>query len=338
MPLNNKILLEKEKKWTAFLNGEPNITGISDLDPNEKADLAVAWEAARTHYSYSNTHTDQAWQIVHKKLKKTDNHLRRSIFRNLLFKYAAMIVVFLGIGYTAFLVIRTSETKLEAPVRMEVTEIGSHPVNISVITLPDGSTVKLNAGTKIEYPEHFAHDVRKIKLSGEAFFDVTRDSLHPFIIDTEHASVEVLGTSFNVSAYPHASLVSVNVETGKVKLTQYSEGKSGRKSAILPAGECGWLSVADGEIVHVKSLAPNYSSWVNKKINFQRTPLTEVFSVLENTYHVNFRLTNPEIGRIPYTANFADLNLEYIVEVIARTHHLKVKRNGDEIIFTRNAN
>jgi ferric-dicitrate binding protein FerR (iron transport regulator) len=193
----------------------------------------------------------------------------------------------------------------------------------------------MNANTRIDYPEKFSTTIRKVKLSGEAFFQVTRDTLHPFIIETENASVEVLGTSFNVSAYPVSGLVEVNVKTGKVKLTQRTNGKSNQKTAILPAGERGWLKINSGEVGHAEELATNYSAWITKEISFQRTPLTQAFSVLENTYHVTIKMDNPEIGKILYTANFANLKLEYIIEVIARTHNLKVKRDGNDIVFAR---
>ena len=107
------------------------------------------------------------------------------------------------------------------------------------------------------------------------------------------------------------------------------------KSAILPAGERGWLKIADSEIFQEGVLATNYSSWITKQIVFQRTPLAEAFVVLENTYHVNIKMVNPEIGAIPYTVNFANSKLDDIIEIIARTHKLKVKRNGDEIVFAR---
>jgi len=247
-------------------------------------------------------------------------------------------VMVVGIGFAAYHFIGTPEKQLNAPVMMVVAQTEAHPDNLTLISLPDGSMVKMNASTKIEYPEHFTASARRVKLSGEAFFEVTSDTACPFIIDTENASVEVLGTSFNVAAYPRSGLVEVNVETGKVKLTQITEGNSIPKSAILPAGERGWLKVADNEIGHLKILAPNYSSWITKEIVFQRTPLAEAFAVLENTYHVTIRMENPEIGSLPYTANFADLKLDYIVDVIARTHHLKVKKSGEEIIFAANVN
>jgi hypothetical protein len=63
-----------------------------------------------------------------------------------------------------------------------------------------------------------------------------------------------------------------------------------------------------------------------------------VFTVLENTYHLKFRIENNELGKIPYTANFANLDPDYIIDIIARTHHLQVKRNGDEIILAKRTN
>lgn len=335
MQFNNTIPPEKEKRWTAFLNGEPDVSDISNLEAEKLEDFTSVWESAGTNFSYSSANSDQAWLNLQKEISKSDKKLKISIFKSRVFKYAAMIVMVMGIGMATFEFFQKPEKQLVALSQMTVVETEVHPLNIKIITLPDGSTVKMNASTRIEYPEHFAADVRRVKLSGEAFFQVTRDPSHPFIIDTQNASVEVLGTSFNVSAYPQAGVVVVNVETGKVKLTQRSEGKAVIKSAILPAGERGWIKVADGEIFQEEMLATNYSSWITKKIVFQRTPLAEAFVVLENTYHVNIKMENSEIGRIPYTVNFANSKLDDIIEVIARTHKLKVTRNGDEIVFAK---
>ena len=335
MQFNNTIPPENEKRWTAFLNGEPDISDVSNLEAKEMDDFTSVWESAGTNYSYSSANPDQAWLKLQKEIAKSDQKSRIRILKYRVFRYAAMIVMIMGIGVAAFEYLQKPEKLIVAPVQMAVVETAVHPSNLTTITLPDGSTVKMNASTRIEYPEHFAADVRRVKLSGEAFFQVTRDTAHPFIIDTQNASVEVLGTSFNVSAYPQAGVVEVNVETGKVKLTQHSEGKTLIKSAILPAGERGWLKVADGEIFQEEMLATNYSSWITKQIVFQRTPLAEAFVVLENTYHVNIKMVNPEIGKIPYTVNFANSKLDDIIEIIARTHKLKVKRNGDEIVFAR---
>ncbi len=338
MRLNHNILPENENHWAAFLNGEPDTLDFSGREAEEMNDFTAVWEEVGTSYSHSAANPDQAWLMLQEKMAGANRKSTTRIIKLHVFRYAAMIAIVLGIAFATYKIVKTPGKQLGTPVLMAVAETEAHPANFTVITLPDGSTVKMNASTKIEYPERFAADVRKVKLSGEAFFEVTRDTAHPFIIETENASVEVLGTSFNVSAYPEAGLVEVNVKTGKVKLTQHTTGNTASKSAILPAGERGWLKVADGEIGHEIILSPNYSAWISKEMVFQRTPLAEAFAVLENTYHVKIRMENPEIGRIPYTANFANLKLDYIVEVIARTHKLKVVRNNGEIVFAGIAN
>jgi len=335
MNTNHIIPPEKETRWAAFLNGEPDIPDFSNEEAEEMDDLTTVWKAAGTSYSNSAANPDHAWLKLQKEMNIPDKKLKFNLLSSPIFKYAAMIVMAIGIGFATYKILRSPDKNVNVPVLMAVASTEAHPLNFKVITLPDGSTVKMNANTRIEYPGQFAADARKVKLSGEAFFEVTRDTTHPFIIETDNASVEVLGTSFNISAYPEAGMVEVNVETGKVKLTQHSIGSSVRKFVLLPAGERGWLTIHDGKLGHDTKLASNYSAWITKEMIFQRTPLAEAFTVLENTYHVKIKMENPEIGKIPYTANFANLKLDYIVDVMARTHKLKVVRTGEEIVFAK---
>lgn len=337
MNTKENILPDEESRWISFLNGESGIPDSVDLDDKEKTEFTKVWELTGTSFSYSNADPEKGWTQLRIKVNKSNRILKTSFSRKEFFKYAAMLIMVLGIGFAAFQLIRKPKIAEDLPARMSIAVTDAHPVNVRLISLPDGSSVTLNANTKIEYPEHFKGKIRKVKLIGEAFFEVTKDPVHPFRIETPDALVEVLGTSFNVSAYPNSDKVEVNVEAGKVKLSQYSEGKTDLKSVVLPAGNRGWLKVSNGEISQMEELKPNYAAWITKAVNFQRTPLSEVCAVLENTYHIKFKLENQEIGKIPYTANFSDLNIDYIVKVIARTHHLQVKKNGDEIILAKMA-
>jgi len=336
MNFNDNIVTEEEIRWAAYLNGEPDRLQGSNPDGRENALLTDVWETTGTHFSYVSANPDHGWNELQNKLEKSNKSLGISLFRRRVFQYAATVVMVVGIGFATYQLMRTPKIVANLPVRMAFAETNAHPSSITRVILPDGSTVQLNADTKIEYPEHFSAGVRKVKLSGEAFFEVIKDSAHPFRIETAKASVEVLGTSFNVSAYPTSDRVEVNVETGKVKLAPIHEDGSPGKCAILPAGERGWLKISAQEIGQAKSVAPNYAAWITKKLSFQRTPLSEVCVVLENTYHIKFKLENSEIGKIPYTANFAEYSPNYIADVIARTHHLKVKKSEDEIIFAKN--
>lgn len=335
MQFNNDIPTEKESQWTAFLNGEPDLLKRSNPETEEITEFTEVWEAAGNQFSHSAANPDLAWSKLQKEIMKPDPKIISTPFGSRVLKFAAMLIIAAGLGFAAYQVLQSPVKQPPVQVAMTVAETEAHPAALRTVTLPDGTIVKMNASTRIEYPEQFTANLRKIKLSGEAFFEVTRDAARPFIIETAHASVEVLGTSFNISAYPAAGMVEVNVETGKVKLTPFSDGASVKESVLLPAGERGWLNIADNEIGHAENLSMNYSAWMTKKINFQRTPLAEAFAVLENTYHVKIKTEDPEIAKIPYTANFANLELDYITEVISRTHKLKVKKTGDEIIFSK---
>ena len=326
---------EDENYLTAYLNGEPDSNIQGNPEHSENDELTEAWEKAGIRYSYSAADPDVAWNNLQQKIHNSDNASKPGMFIRQFMKYAAAILVIAGIGFAAFEVFRTPNKVIETPVKMLVAGTGAHPDAVTKITLPDGSVVKLNANSSIEYPEKFIAGTRDVKLSGEAFFEVTKDSLHPFRIETTHAAVEVLGTSFNVSAYPEADRVEVNVETGKVRLSPKEISNRQPSPAILYAGKRGLLRVSDGEIVKSEMLYPNYASWLTRTISFQRTPLSEVCRVIGNTYQVNIRPGNPDIGRLLYTANFANLNSEYIIEVIARTHHLQIKKNGDELILAK---
>ena len=340
MKMNSKDISvsEEEIRWTAYLNGEPEPEGFCELNNKEYEDLNDAWELSGTNFSFSAADPDKGWMDLQRMIQHSGKKVRFSVFKNRVFQYAATILLVVGIGFATWQVTRIPKLVTETPIQLVLTQTSAHPLTITKVILPDGSVVRLNADTKIEYPERFDQGMRTVKLSGEAFFEVTKDSVHPFRIETSNASVEVLGTSFNVSAYPNSGRVEVNVETGKVRLTSVLAASSGQKMAILPAGARGWINVSDGESGHEKVLSPNYGSWMTKVITFQRTPLAEVCAVIENTYHIKLKTENSELGKIPYTANFSDLNPDYIIDVIARTHHLRVKKSGDEIILAKSVN
>ena len=220
MNINDNILSDQEKQWVAYLNGEEDPKNGNDLDAKQKSEFAELWQAAGTCYSFSAADPDKGWDQLQKKLGHTEPHRKFTLFGNTFLKYAATVVMVMGIGYAAYRIYNAPGKNDMTPVALAFAETGAHPVNVTVITLPDGTTVKLNANTRIEYPQHFSAGTREVRLSGEAFFEVTKDTLHPFRIETINAAVEVLGTSFNVSAYPGAERVEVNVETGDRKSTR----------------------------------------------------------------------------------------------------------------------
>jgi transmembrane sensor len=116
--------------------------------------------------------------------------------------------------------------------------------SVSVLqdTLPDGTLITLNSGSKLNYPEKFKGSKREVSLEGEAYFDVTPDKEKPFIIHSGDANIRVLGTSFNVNAYENKDEVEVFVKEGRVLLYGYDKSSGDTNSVVLAAGEKGFFN------------------------------------------------------------------------------------------------
>jgi transmembrane sensor len=160
--------------------------------------------------------------------------------------------------------------------------------NLEVI-LPDNSHITIREGSTLKYPEKFASNERNVTLEGEAFFDVARDESKPFIIDAQSATVQVLGTSFNVRSGEHAA--SVVVVTGKVKMAMR---KDASKALILTPGEKGLLQ--DGDLKEEAANAGNYISWKTGTLSFKEQPFKSIInelSAITNTM-IHFQLTEAQ--------------------------------------------
>ncbi|QNK64630.1 FecR domain-containing protein [Pedobacter sp. PAMC26386] len=153
------------------------------------------------------------------------------------------------------------------------------------VTLEDGSIVTLNANSSLKYFKHLAANTRKVKLEGEAFFEVTKNPSRPFIIDAGKGEVKVLGTSFNVNT--NLAKVEVIVKTGKVQLS--SKTKRDLHLILLPGNR----GILDHDQLQKDSvLSENQYAWKTGYLIFKNEKLTSVMSALENIYHRKIVLTS----------------------------------------------
>ena len=192
------------------------------------------------------------------------------------------------------------------------------------LVLADGTRVWLNAETELSYPSYFSGKDRRVKLKGEAYFEVTADTSMPFIVETKHLQINVLGTSFNISAYPdeshHATLAK-----GKIKAI-YEE-----KQVILSPGEQALLTDS-GMIVHAVDIA-TYTSWKERRFVFKNKPLQEVARDLERWYNVRLTIRQ-DAQPIRLTANLPKYeNIEKILHIIENIARVKCETNDQEIII-----
>lgn len=208
----------------------------------------------------------------------------------------------------------------------------------SLITLPDGSRVWLNADSRLEFPKKFDGPLREVRLVGEAFFDVTHNPSQPFVIRLATASIRVLGTSFNVRAYPGDPTVRTTVVTGRVAFvpnrdaTQPMVGKSADTTFILPnhhvVQQVNTLAVTEAPVMAQKEIA-----WKENRLVFDQTPMSEVARTLERWYGLHVVLEQPTLANCPLTATFEGQSIQEVMDLIGRTGQFQYTLTNNDLII-----
>jgi ferric-dicitrate binding protein FerR (iron transport regulator) len=246
-------------------------------------------------------------------------------------KVAAVVTVALIIASAGFFM-GTRQVKDDRHTGVVVDQYGN-----SRIQLSDGSVVTLNHDTKINYPDKFNDDVRKVQIEGEAFFEVQPDPERPFIIHAGKATIKVLGTSFNVNAYPENEEVEVVVKTGKVQVSTMENATTIASEVILDPGDRGILTGPDGELRKSRNDNPNFLSWKTRDFVFNKTSLKEVIQQLNKVYQVKVKAGDPHVEKLRLTARFEGRSLDFILKVISMTHDLKVVQTEENYILQRSS-
>ena len=168
----------------------------------------------------------------------------------------------------------------------------------SKITLPDGSTVQLNSGSRLTYEDFgTGTSTREVKIEGEAFFNVARDRNRPFVVHTATLKTTVLGTSFNVRSYAHESEVQVVVATGKVSVENPIAGMDSR--VLMIPNEM--VSYHTDEKTMTKSSGDfsDLLAWKDGRLIFYNVTIREAIPALERWYGVEIVLQNEKVGNCP---------------------------------------
>lgn len=205
----------------------------------------------------------------------------------------------------------------------------------SKITLSDGSVVYLNAGTKFIFPEKFLLKERTVILSGEAFFEVKSNKERPFIVKTmeENFSVQVLGTKFNISAYPTDGYISTALAEGKVNVVE--KGFFSNQETVLKPGQLATWSKQGGR-VDVKDVdAYRYTSWTSGLLYFESESVINVIRKIERFYNIDIVLDEKlDIYKIKISGKL-DLNdkIEKTLENLMFITKFKIELINDKYIL-----
>ena len=196
----------------------------------------------------------------------------------------------------------------------------------NTVILADGTTVHLNAGSKLTYPVRFAGKRRVVALEGEAYFDVVKDETRPFIVQTHLGEVTVLGTAFNINAYTDASVYTTLVH-GKVQFSSSSIG-----TIILSPGEPAVVS-ANGSEKRMVDL-DEYVGWVDGRYVFNNRPLGEIMQTFERWYDIQVYYETPHLRDITYSGSLKRYGtINSFLDALELTGDLTYKISGRNILI-----
>jgi ferric-dicitrate binding protein FerR (iron transport regulator) len=350
---SNEELRELEKRLKEKPELHYSLQTINDL---WKQDIAQSKEFADDAYK---KHVDRMkassvdFQSKHyapaDKGKNKSLHLnRKNIPLILSFSFLLLIVVvFLVINYSG----KPGATLINGLDRNSISQISTRNGSKSNVVLPDGTVVKLNAGSKLTYDKDYGNTIREVNLTGEAFFDVVKNKDKPFIIHTKKIDIKVLGTAFNVKSYPNETTTETSLIRGSIEVT--FKDRPAEKVLLKPNEK---LIVADDAAApatfakmhpakhSIKSIAQishlNYTkkdstiietAWIQNKLVFRDEPFRELALQMERWYSVSIRFEDPVKKELQFTGVFENESIQQALEALKLSGKFNYSIKGDEV-------
>ncbi|RIJ45808.1 FecR family protein [Maribellus luteus] len=204
--------------------------------------------------------------------------------------------------------------------------------SVSQVVLPDNSLVYLNSGSELKYAVNGKRGLREVYLSGEAWFDVEHVEDNQFIVHTPFYDVNVVGTQFNVKAYPEDNTVSTTLERGTVQITSSDQFKIAEDVVLKP----GQHLVFDRQSKNIRLMNVNtryYTSWKDNKLIFINMSLKELVTMLERKYGVEIEMTDSSILNYHYDGTIKNESILEVLDVLKETLPISYVIENQKVII-----
>lgn len=249
----------------------------------------------------------------------------RSLFSRML-PYAAAVLLFLSLGIYYW----TSNIESEA----NTITITANEAKAQQVELPDGSHVWLNAGATLTYPEKFSKDKRSITLSdGQAYFDIAKDENKPFTVHAGTLKVEVLGTSFEITAYDNKEQASVAVKSGTVNVS--AEHTPSTTGTTLIANQKATLNTKTGTIETTEIDGDDIAGWKENRLVFTGDDYATVLEAVQRKYNVTIELQKPELLKEKLTLRLDDQPMQTAIKILSLSSNFNYEFANDSTIIIR---
>lgn len=309
--LQDQCSAEEVEELFSYIKEKPVSSELNPL-------LEDVWSKLEEYPSLDTLHRNRLFE----KIKiKTDREIPKRNWLSLM-KIAAVVVLIVAIG---IIFTQREEGKSEIAVITKTTQTGQR----ASYKLPDGSSVSLNSGSTISFPEKFNADTRIVHLEGEAFFEVVKNDRQPFIVESAAIKTMVLGTSFNVRAY-RGQDIEITVATGKVQVETLSRSTSENDGLVLltPNQQAVYSFERNGIIQSTVDVR-KFLAWNSKEIILENTPMKDVIFMLEKRFDQKIIIENSEMGNcIIRKARYDKESLETILKGLQTILDFKYQFNG----------
>lgn len=241
-------------------------------------------------------------------------------------KAAAVVLILISAGVLYF-VLPTSTGVDKTPETASSLISGA---DHKLIRLPDGSSVLLNNNSKLEFPKDFTTNHREVVLIGEAYFDIARDPEHPFVITSGSVKTMVLGTAFNIRAYPHEEHVTVTVTRGKVKVES-----DDKVLGILSPNEQLSYNKEKSAITKNEVVADSAITWKEKDLVFDNVSFAQAAEEISKRYGVQIVFDNDNVRNCRFYASFLhEDKLEQVLTVLCDLNNAKYAVNNKVVTIS----
>lgn len=283
------------------------------------------WFSAVNKEELAKYDKEAAFAVFQKRVSEgREIKLRKSRIKWL--RYAAVVMVLVSVGYFSF---KGGQSRVESSfgdIVMEAPQ-GSR----TLMTLPDGTKVWLNAGSKISYSQGFGLINRLVNLVGEGYFEVAHNEQLPFRVSSKDLQVSVLGTKFNFRDYPADAEATVALAEGRVALDNLCHPDRG--TVYLAPNQRVVMCKRTGKIEIEDYTVSNAIQWINGKLIFDGEPLKDIVKDLERSYNVKIMIADKNLLTLRFYGDFIrqEQSLTEVLDALSATGKIHYKAEGRNI-------
>ena len=272
-------------------------------------------------YEDVSVHEERAYNRFAKRIRKHKIATARKIKKDLFVRYAGYAAAIIILLFTTPLIINNFTTSDDSL----ISEVYAPRKSKLRMKLPDGSTVWLNADSKLSYSESFGRENRNVRLEGEGYFEVEHGE-HPFVVQTDSAQIKVLGTKFDIKNYSDENYVKVSLLEGSIALSCIN------KEFIMEPNQTMIVNKLD-QTYKLTESADYAEQWINCRVFWDEVPMSIISKELERQFDVTFAFESEQLKNLIFHGSFIieTNNLEKILDIMSETNKFSYSIEKDKI-------